>query len=230
MSKIMQIAYGFCHCDVTPVHPTLEDTIGKYAPDILFVEAPDFVFEGWGYDDTKEGDERFIQPIPPEGWKYDEVTGILYPETEIAPSEMPTSEDQLRAEIAIMKAAVGITFVTLAELGSIDDVTAGEHVDLFAGWKPSVNYTIGNICRYDADLYRCIQTHTSQEDWTPDAAVSLWTKITDPAEKWPEWSQPVGAHDAYNEGDKVSHNGKHWASNVNNNVWEPGVYGWTEAI
>ena len=51
---------------------------------------------------------------------------------------------------------------------------------------------------------------------------------TDPAEEWPEWSQPVGAHDAYSKDAKVSHNGKHWTSTVDSNVWEPGVYGWTE--
>ena len=53
--------------------------------------------------------------------------------------------------------------------------------------------------------------------------------VSDPAEEWPEWSQPVGAHDAYSKDAKVSHNGKHWISNVDSNVWEPGVYGWTEA-
>lgn len=86
----------------------------------------------------------------------------------------------------------------------------------------------GNIRRYGSDLYRCNQDHTSQADWTPAAAASLWSKIGDPTEEWPEWSQPVGAHDAYNAGAKVSHNGKHWTSDVASNVWEPGVYGWTE--
>ena len=59
--------------------------------------------------------------------------------------------------------------------------------------------------------------------------MSLWVSISDPAEEWPEWSQPLGAHDAYEQGAKVSHNGKHWSSDVAANVWEPGVYGWTEA-
>nr|DAY85622.1 MAG TPA: hypothetical protein [Caudoviricetes sp.] len=51
-----------------------------------------------------------------------------------------------------------------------------------------------------------------------------------PEEEYPEWVQPTGAHDAYAQGAKVSHNGKKWTSNVENNVWEPGVYGWTEVI
>ncbi len=95
-------------------------------------------------------------------------------------------------------------------------------------WVYPATYTAGNFRRHNGELYRCIQGHTSQADWTPDTAVSLWVKISDPAEEWPEWSQPVGAHDAYDAGAKVSHNGKHWTSDVDANVWEPGVYGWTE--
>lgn len=123
----------------------------------------------------------------------------------------------------------GIMFVTLTESGSIDDVTASEHADLFTPWAYPVNYSVGQIRRYtDGKLYRCLQAHTSQADWTPDAAVSLWVSISDPSEEWPEWSQPLGAHDAYPAGAKVSHNGKHWTSDIASNVWEPGVYGWTE--
>ena len=125
--------------------------------------------------------------------------------------------------------AAAIAFVTLSETGAIDDVTAGEHPEMFAEWEPEITYTSGNIRRYGEQLYRCLQAHTSQADWTPDKAVSLWTRIADPAEEWPEWAQPIGAHDAYQTGDKVSHNGKHWTSDTDGNVWEPGVYGWTEA-
>lgn len=91
-----------------------------------------------------------------------------------------------------------------------------------------VAYKVGQIRRYNGALYKCVQDHTSQAEWTPDTASSLWAGTSDPAEEWPAWSQPVGAHDAYSSGAKVSHNGKHWISSVDNNVWEPGVYGWTE--
>ena len=79
MSKVFQILNNFCHWDATAKHPTLADTVGRYAPDILFVEAPDYVFEGWGFDEEETGDARFIQPEPPEGWAYDEATGTFYP-------------------------------------------------------------------------------------------------------------------------------------------------------
>ena len=122
----------------------------------------------------------------------------------------------------------GIMFVTMAEAGSIDDVTAAEHADLFSPWAYPVNYIKDQIRRHNGALYRCLSDHTSQADWTPDTAPSLWVGISDPAEEWPKWGQPVGAHDSYNTGDKVSHDGKHWISNTDGNVWEPGVYGWTE--
>ena len=125
-------------------------------------------------------------------------------------------------------ATTGIAFVTMAEAGSIDAVTAAEHAELFSEWTCPIAYKTGNIRRYKGVLYKCIQDHTSQADWTPDTAVSLWTLTADPAEEWPAWSQPVGAHDAYSLGDQVSHNEKHWTSDVDGNVWEPGVYGWTE--
>ena len=99
---------------------------------------------------------------------------------------------------------------------------------VFPPWNSTATYQTGDRVQYGELLYKCLQSHTAQADWTPDAAVSLWVRIDDPAEEWPEWRQPQGAHDAYVLGAKVSHNGKHWTSDVAANVWEPGVYGWTE--
>ena len=124
--------------------------------------------------------------------------------------------------------AAAIAFVVLAESGQIDAVTAAEQSALCAPWAPGVSYTAGQLRRYSGVLYRCVQAHASQEGWEPDRAASLWAVTSDPAEEWPEWSQPIGAHDAYSAGEKVSHNGKHWSSTADGNVWEPGVYGWDE--
>lgn len=133
------------------------------------------------------------------------------------------SEKQLAEE-----SVNSIVFVTLAEGGSIDEVTAAEHTYYFAEWDEGVTYAVDNIRRYEGNLYKCIQSHTSLKEWSPDTAVSLWKKIGDTSDEYPEWSQPIGAHDAYQEGDKVSHCGKHWQSIVDNNVWEPSSYGWNE--
>ena len=129
-----------------------------------------------------------------------------------------------------LEVATSIAFVTLAEGGSIDEVTATEHTDLFTPWVCGVAYVVGALRQYNNELYRCVQAHTSQDDWTPDAAVSLWSKVGNPAEEYPAWSQPIGSHDAYAEGDKVSHNGKKWLCTCNANVWEPGAYGWDEVV
>lgn len=141
---------------------------------------------------------------------------------------IPPTNDELAASIASLQSANAITFVALCDTGTLDAVTASEHAELFAEWAYPIAYTVGQFRRHNGKLYKCVQAHTSQESWTPDTAASLWSVAADPAEEWPAWSQPVGAHDAYAAGDKVSHNGKHWTSDVAGNVWEPGVSQWTE--
>lgn len=113
---------------------------------------------------------------------------------------------------------------------SLDDSDAFYAPELFPTWKSDgYSYKSGDRVHFDENLYKCLQDHNSQEDWAPDVAVSLWVAISDPAEEWPEWKQPSGAHDAYQTGDKVSHEDKHWISDIDANVYEPGVFGWTEA-
>ena len=110
----------------------------------------------------------------------------------------------------------------------LPDSTAYEVPYMFPQWKIK-DYQTGDRVQYNGLLYKCLQSHTAQADWAPDVAVSLWVRIDDPSIEWPEWRQPVGAQDAYAKGAKVSHNDKHWISDVDSNVWEPGTYGWSEA-
>lgn len=111
-----------------------------------------------------------------------------------------------------------------------DDVALEQPTGMYDRWDGNaVAYVLNDICIHGDQLYRCIQAHTSQAAWSPDVAVSLWVRIADPAAEWPEWIQPLGAQDAYAQGAKVSHNGKHWISQMDGNIWEPGVYGW-EAV
>ena len=110
----------------------------------------------------------------------------------------------------------------------LPDSDAFDAAELFPAWALK-DYAVGDRVQYSGTLYKCLQSHTAQADWTPDVAVSLWVRVDDPSIEWPDWIQPVGAHDAYAMGDKVSHNGKHWISTADANIWEPGVFGWTEA-
>lgn len=112
---------------------------------------------------------------------------------------------------------------------SLSDEDALEAVELFQAWKPETDYVKGERVRHDGLLYRLIpETHHSQANWPPDLTPAIWARVDDPGEEWPKWKQPL-PEEAYKAGAKVSHKGKHWINtHGDGNVWEPGVYGWTE--
>ncbi len=122
-----------------------------------------------------------------------------------------------------------IVFVKMAESGELDDITISEHPSVFVEWNENWTGKAGTIVSEGGNLYRSIHdiTNTAQNT-RPSQTPSMWTRVADPGEEFPEWIQPIGAHDAYDLGDKVTHDGKHWESTENNNVWMPGVYGWKE--
>ena len=111
---------------------------------------------------------------------------------------------------------------------SVDDNIALRMVEFYPEWAAGQDYTAGYKVQHGGKLWRCVQDHTSQDGWEPESAPSLWAKVLIPDETVvPEWEQPDSTN-PYNAGDKVTHNGKTWVSDVDNNVWEPGVYGWSE--
>ena len=107
----------------------------------------------------------------------------------------------------------------------LDDSTALRMARFHPEWEPGKAYRTGDRVTY-GNLYRCLQTHTSQATWEPDNAHSLWAKVL-PGQNNDigEWEQPSSTN-PYMKGDKVTHNGSVWVSEIDNNVWEPGVYGW----
>lgn len=117
--------------------------------------------------------------------------------------------------------------VTLRE--SASDADALNAVAIYPEWREGVTYTTGQRVRFNETLYKVLQDHTSQADWTPEAAHSLFAKVLIPdPETIPEWQQPDSTN-PYANGDKVTHNGKTWVSDIDGNVWEPGVVG-TESL
>ena len=96
---------------------------------------------------------------------------------------------------------------------------------LYRAWRSGETLAAGEIRRHGGALYRCIQAHTAQDNWTPAATPALWARIS--VEAWPAWKQPLPA-EAYPLGAKVTHKGARWTSAAAGNVWEPGVYGWTK--
>ena len=107
---------------------------------------------------------------------------------------------------------------------TLDDETALTGVELFQMWAIGMAYAVDDRVQYNGALYKCVQAHTSQADWTPDTTPALWVVVS--IDEYPEWVQPTGAHDAYNIGDKVSYNGKHYICTADANVYTPDVYGW----
>ena len=113
---------------------------------------------------------------------------------------------------------------------SLPDEDALEAVELFTAWAADTAYAADERIRYDGKLYRCVQAHTSQSEWTPDATPALWTEVALPGEI-PAWRQPTGAQDAYQTGDKVHYpdaDGAVYESLIDNNVYSPEAYpaGW----
>lgn len=122
--------------------------------------------------------------------------------------------------------AIVDALVTLREAVTNDIALAVPTI--YPAWRPGMDYKAWKRVRYIGTLYTVLQDHTSQADWTPDAAPSLFAKVLIPnPETVPEWEQPDSAN-PYAKGDKVTHNGKTWISDIDGNVWEPGVYGWSE--
>lgn len=113
---------------------------------------------------------------------------------------------------------------------SLSDADAIEAAELFPAWAVGVAYSVGERVQYDGKLYKVVQAHTSQADWTPPTVPALFTEVAKPGEI-PVWKQPTGAQDAYNKGDKVWYpdvNTTVYESVIDSNVWSPNDYpqGW----
>lgn len=117
---------------------------------------------------------------------------------------------------------------------SLSDDKAMEVASIYDAWAVGKTYAIGEFVTYgengvgDPQLYKVVQAHTSQADWTPDKSASLYSPIGLNNEGYPVWSKPTGAHDAYNSGDIVDYNGTLYKSVIDGNVYSPDEYpqGW----
>ena len=138
----------------------------------------------------------------------------------------PELEPDLTAEMEAVKRM----FVTQTE--ELSDEDALEVAALYPTWysKIGTEVKVGERLWYDGKLYKVIQAHTTQADWTPDITPALFKEVS--LDEFPEWVQPTGAQDAYNKGDKVTFEGKHYMSLIDGNIWSPAAYpaGWEEQL
>ncbi len=117
---------------------------------------------------------------------------------------------------------------------SLGEEQAMEIATVYPKWESGKAYVVDEYVTYgenslgDPQLYRVVQAHTSQADWTPDKTASLFAAIGLTDEGYPVWSKPTGAHDAYNTGDIVDYNGTLYKSLIDGNVYSPDEYpqGW----
>lgn len=135
-------------------------------------------------------------------------------------------------DIAFLAAQMNRAIQMFTQNLNLPDEQAMEVADLYPEWQEKKAYTVDEILKYgenvdgETQLYKVLQAHTSQADWTPDTAASLYKKVGFTDSGVPVWTQPLGATDAYKKGDIVSHNGQLYVSTVDANVWQPGIYGW----
>ena len=133
-----------------------------------------------------------------------------------------------------LRKALQIFLATLDVDTDLDDMLSVSSV--FPKYEVGKVYKVKDVFSYgensvgDAQLYQVLQDHTSADEWAPDTATSLYKAIGVTEDGYAEWVQPLGATDAYNTGDIVSYNGTLYQSTVDQNVWEPGVYGWEEVV
>lgn len=120
---------------------------------------------------------------------------------------------------------------------TLPDEEAVEISTVYPAWVSDTDYKVDEMVTYgvnavgDPQLYRCVQSHTSQDDWTPPVTSALWSAIGLAPDDVPIWSQPTGAHDAYNIGDRVHYPGADdpiYESLIDGNVYSPDAYpaGW----
>lgn len=117
---------------------------------------------------------------------------------------------------------------------TLTETQALEVASVYPAWEAGRAYETGDILQYgvnsvgDPQLYKVVQAHTSQEDWTPDATPALYDAFGLDDSGYPLWTQPSGAHDAYNTGDIVDYNGTLYQSLIDGNTWSPEAYpqGW----
>lgn len=111
------------------------------------------------------------------------------------------------------------------QIAMIDMADVDNFASLFPAWRVGESVIVDDRRQYQGVVWKVVQAHTTQADWPPDLVPAIWGRVNPPNVILP-WVQPQGSFDAYQIGDKVTHNGQTWISTAADNVWEPGVYGW----
>ena len=158
---------------------------------------------------------------------------------ELSAEELKAIEDAIEAAVQeqiaaeakrplTMEEVIKLTIAKTINSIAVEDETALRMVEYYPA-PEAASYAAGDRVQHNGKLYKCLQAHTAQADWNPIDAPSLWAEVLagQDGTEIGEWVQPDSTN-PYMRGDRVSYNGKIYESEVDNNVWAPGVYGWVE--
>lgn len=154
------------------------------------------VLEAWSY--LRQTDYLIVRSI--EGYSIDD--------------DVLTKREEARNKIRGAKVEVG----ALIEENKIEDAKAH--------WMEGEDVTVGDKRWYKKIEYIVTKEHTTQSNWNPERATTLWEVYEKPSNEMPRWKQPTGAHNAYAKDATVLYNGKEYKSIINANTYAPDVYGW----
>lgn len=211
-------------CDVSIERPFMRYLLVRYDDNRVAAYSDLLYADDWSYDE----DFYFMVEAPgftPDS-RYD-LSDYIYENGYFRLDEAGIEDRELNSPYSPQE-VLATLFQKTDALGTLPDDILAHMAPYMAEWVEGVIYSIGDKVQYLDRPYRCLQNHDSQPQWTPTDAPSLWARIlaVDPDAPQP-WEQPDSTN-PYMKGDKVTHNGHTWESDVDNNVWEPGVYGWTQ--
>ena len=144
-----------------------------------------------------------------------------------------THEERLAKAVEFNKKFIASNYTgkKIADEIIVADTLTQEQLDsliyLYDEWEVGIAYEVGQYRRYNGNLYKVIQTHTSQADWLPDITASLYT-LVQPQGVIEEWGTRTLSVNPFMIGEQVKFEGVIYESTINNNVWTPVDYpqGW----
>ena len=158
----------------------------------------------------------------PDKQQTTDYTALMYRNLEVDSDGEPIipPEPPLDAVVADDSIIPMVSVLVRADMMLPEELAA--LANAYPAWQAGEAVAVDDLRSHDGMLWRAVQAHTTQADWQPDVAVSLWAR-TAPPDVIPEWRQPLGAHDAYPVGYVVTRNGSLYESLHPTNVWEPGT-------
>jgi hypothetical protein len=176
--KVFQILHGRCHWQ-TPF-TSLDEVVGRFPPDCLFVEAPDYVNEQWGFDETEIGDDRFIKPVPPEGFIYDDETGTMYPESMVATILEETQNNKQAENNNGLSSFLDSHPLTWTD-GKNYGVTKEDQEEITLNINA---YDLAVEAGQENPVLQWHAVHEAATDWTREDLVALYLAICDYVNPW----------------------------------------------